>query len=254
LLAKRIKLGARFSCRQWSIAWWKCESLSCIPRQNAPNTRLKWYLPRCHHRNALAPKQEADGRLLSFVCTRGANNDELYQRYYLGYVGKQTLNLLAGRSSSSCVGSSVILSRDWTGSGGKCGGGVSDCDRHQTFSPLSAHQPHAPGSLSLSTNAFSSSLIRFSRSASIRKTNNSCPYLKFSGGDGGCLSSCSNVDVPATNRQLHLHAASKGSRRKSAEPHSETTSPFLIADRQPALRLRVICLSTNFDEQLGAVI
>lgn len=247
MLTKRIKLGARFSCRQWSIAWWKCESLSCISCQNAPNICLKWYLPQYHHRNALAPKQEAGERLLSFACTRGANNEGLYQRYHLGYVGKQTLNLLAGRSSSSCVGSSVILSRGWTDSE------ESVVEGSRTVIDIKLFLRSAL-IISLSTNAFSNSLIRFARSASTWKTNNSCPRLKISGGDGGCLSSFSNVDVPATNRQLHLHAASKLNRWESAEPHSETTSPFPVADRQPALRLRAICLSTHLRTIQGKVI
>jgi len=33
-----MKLGAGFSCRQWSITWWKCEPLPCISCQGAPNT------------------------------------------------------------------------------------------------------------------------------------------------------------------------------------------------------------------------
>jgi hypothetical protein len=75
-----------------------------------------------------------DVHLSSFACARGTNSNELCRRSRWDHVGEQTLNLLAGRSSSSRVASSDILGRNWTGSWGKYSGGGSDSDRHQTFS------------------------------------------------------------------------------------------------------------------------
>jgi hypothetical protein len=103
-------------------------------RQDGLDIRLKWYSPQYLRRNALVPKQMVDVHLSSFACARGTNSNELCRRSRWDHVGEQTLNLLAGRSSSSRVASSDILGRNWTGSWGKYSGGGSDSDRHQTFS------------------------------------------------------------------------------------------------------------------------
>ena len=90
---------------------------------------LGWYSPRYHHQTVPAPKQKADEHPSSFVCTRCAGNDGLNRQNRRDYFGGRTLNLLAGRSSSSGIKSLDILSHKQTDSGGKCVGD-SDCDGH----------------------------------------------------------------------------------------------------------------------------